>query len=364
MTATDKAKAFFKKIFDALKKPPKWMAVAAFILTPVLAVGSLEIPFSEELEFIRYIMYLLSAVTFGYAIYIAVTAFKSVKNAIVKVLKKNAFMNKILEEYGYRTVVTGALSIALNLVYVIFNTVMAFTLHTTWYGVLAAYYFLLTVMRAATTRFHLTRRNRHGTPEERFTGRMVSYMLTGILLIILPVCLSFAVLDMVQNGSGYTHWGWTVYAFALYAVIKVVAAVRNIFKARRSDDYTVRALRNIGFADAMVTLLAMQTSIINAFSDDVVFYASANAIMGLAICAASLAIGLYMTINGAVKLDKIKKGEFDFIRALSTETVFYERSEKVATSGEGEEGVSAPPENGSAPPTDEENQKGDCDERQ
>ena len=126
------------------------------------------------------------------------------------------------------------------------------------------------------------------------------------MLTVIPFFLSFAILQMVTEGRAFVHMGWTSIAFAAYAFYKIVMAIYNVMKARKQEDFTVLALRNIGLADAFVSILALQTCLLYAYSEGAQ-YGYANALTGGAVCAATLALGVIMIVSANKKTKQLKR---------------------------------------------------------
>ena len=135
------------------------------------------------------------------------------------------------------------------------------------------------------------------------------YRLNGVLLIILPIALSFVILDMVQNGSAFVRWGWTVFGFAAVAFYKVISSIVQVVRSRRrSEDLTVHGLRNIGFAAALVAILSLQTSLLHSFGDGTnagLF----NAITGALVCAITIVMGTLMIIKSSKQIRLLNNKE-------------------------------------------------------
>ena len=80
---------------------------------------------------------------------------------------------------------------------------------------------------------------------------------------------------------------------AAYAFMKITLATINLLKARRSTSATCIALRNISFADAFVSIFALQRSMLVSFegmteSEIVVM----NAALGSAVCVIVIMLGI------------------------------------------------------------------------
>jgi hypothetical protein len=126
------------------------------------------------------------------------------------------------------------------------------------------------------------------------------------LLIVLIISLSVAILQMVQADAGFNRPGLMIYVAAAYTFTKVTTAIVNFIKAKKHNDFTVEALRNVNVADAAVSVLALQTSMFFEFGSGAAT-GFANALTGAAVCAVVLALGIYMIIKGQKKLKEDKE---------------------------------------------------------
>lgn len=310
-----------KERFDAflqkLKKPKGWFLAIVYIVTVLCVAAALTLVIigaeSGVLAILSYLSYALAAVTLGYSVYTIVIYAPYVKGNVITLIKKYEFSKRLLEHYGFRTVVFAAFSLLVNVAYVVFNGVLAVIGSSLWYGALAGYYILLTVMRSGIVLYHRNRKT------DFFSGRkeiaenvdvqaveLGKYRTCGALLIVMPLCLSFAILEMVQSGSAFVRVGWTVYAVAAYTFYKITMAIINVVKAMKGDDFTIRALRSISLADAMVSILALQTTLLYTFSDGS-GSAWANALTGGAVCALTVALGVYMLVYSRKKMKRINQ---------------------------------------------------------
>jgi hypothetical protein len=112
---------------------------------------------------------------------------------------------------------------------------------------------------------------------------------------------------MIFEDRLFTYADWTVFAFAAYAFFKISMSIYNFFKARKQDDLTVEAIRNINLTDGAVSILALQTALLHAFQSGQVDVSAFNTLTGIAVSAVTLALGIYMVIKGNKELRKEKK---------------------------------------------------------
>lgn len=222
---------------------------------------------------------------------------------------KYEFTDRLISQYGFRTIILSVGSLAVSTAYALFNGIIALLELSLWYGALAAYYILLASMRGGII-FHHNRNRKRGhaaelspSPEDdaaaetdRKIRAVKTYRACGAVLVFLPLCLSGAVTQMVLSQRTYNYTGVMLYVAAGYTFYKIVMSIVNLVKAHRADDPTVRAVRNINFADALVSVLALQTAMVRAFTGGTNLR-PLNAVFGFAVCALTVVLGITMVIK-------------------------------------------------------------------
>lgn len=304
-------KESWRNVLRTLKEPKGWILALVYTVTVIICAGSIVLAVLEldkpVLQIFSYICYALAAISLGYSVYTIVLYAPRMKRRITVFIKKFEFGRKMLEHYGFRTVIFAGGALFINVAYVALNVLLAFVFRSIWYGALAGYYGLLTALRSGIVLYH---RKKSKTEElDDILARRTEigkYKTCGIILTIIPICLSFAILQMVTEGRAFVHWGWTSIAFAAFAFYKITMAILNVVRAGKQADFTVQALRNVGLADALVSILALQTSLLYEFSDGS-GSAFANALTGAVVCALTLAIGIIMIVKGVKKGKKLQE---------------------------------------------------------
>lgn len=298
------------KFLKWLKRPHGLFLIPLYILAVYFIVSAILFTTAKEgyvvLEILSYVFYAFSAIFLAYSVYTVVLFIPIWKKKIVEILQKREFTAKILEHYGFRTVIFSIFSFALSILFAIYNGVIALYSKTLWYGALAAYYILLVTLRWGVLGY--LNKKRKGKIEyseiEKRNREIKIYRTSGIILIILPICLSFAILEMVAADRAFERLGLTIYFAATYAFYKIITACYNFFKARKGDDLIVQTARNINLADAFVSILALQTSMFHSFAAGQ-NYGFANAITGAVVCALTVALGIIMLVGGQKRLKNL-----------------------------------------------------------
>lgn len=290
-------KDFFHRLWAKLKKPRGLALFALYLTTAAACAAAIALAVSGDerpvWQIVAYIVYGIAGVTLAYTTYTVVLYAPSLKRNLLDFIKKNAFGRRMLENYGFRTIVFAACSLTINVAYVAFHVVLAIWKRSFWYGSLATYYAMLVALRSGLVAYH---KNKNGKDEEeRKRLELRKYRKCGVLLTIIPLCLTVPVLQIVFLGKAFVHEGWTVIAFAAYAFYKIIMAAYNLIKSRKQEDLTIQAVRNVSFADALTSIFSLQTALLFAFAEG--NYAVANVATGCATGVLTVVLGVLMQIK-------------------------------------------------------------------
>ena len=169
---------------------------------------------------------------------------------LLLLIKKTSYGARFLEDYTFRTILTTLPTFLINVVYTVYNGVIGVINQSAWFITMAVYYSLL-----------------------------------GILLLLLNLALSGVVLLTIAKGTAKTHSEIMVISIAAYTFYKITMAVINMVKVRKMQSPSLITIRNIGVADALVSMLTLQTTMLASFQDTSTIDANQmNGITGLAVC--------------------------------------------------------------------------------
>ena len=268
-----------KRVIDFFLKPPIWFDVVVWAVTAVLiglAVSAACLDSRAEIwAFSLYAAALLSVVA---SLYVILT-FGDFPQRVAR----NKKVKRFIADFGYRSYVTSVCSALLNVMYAAFGTVIAAVTHSVWLGALVWYHIVLTKLKA--------------------------YTLSGVALIVMAIAVVPVILLVVWQRNSYVFFGGTlvyVCALALYTVIKVTVSVVGRKKARRSEDFALKAIKNIAFADALISVFALQATMLVAL-EDAALAATINPSIGGVIAFFIALTGITMIIGG---VKKIRRGDF------------------------------------------------------
>ncbi|MDE7306442.1 MAG: cation transporter [Clostridia bacterium] len=221
---------------------------------------------------------------------------------------KNLFL-KLKNDGAYRATVAFVISFAVSVIYALYNGIYGILFYSAWFGALALYYIILSVLRGGVV-FASRRvlKNTALTQEQRQIKAIKMHLVSGVMIMLLIIALLSAVTLMVIQGEGFKHTGLLIFVAAIYTFYKIIYSIINFVRNKRTEDFVLRTMRNIGLADALVSVLALQTAMLSAFNTgaDVRW---ANAATGGAVCLLIFALGLFMIITSALRLKKTKENE-------------------------------------------------------
>lgn len=294
-----------KKLWEKIKSPSVAYGVWGSVLSLLIIAGTVTLVVLGLTESVFvYLLYALSATALAYLVLIAIYFVPKIKGWVISQLKKHKFTNELLDSYGYRSIIFAIWSFIVNVAYAVFQGVMAILSRSVWLGSLAVYYLVISLIRGGIVAIS-RRREKAG---EAFTRerQIRAYRNCGIYLVLLNFALTGAVVQMVAYGGGFKYAGNMIYVMAVYAFYKLGMGIYNIFKAKKCDDYTIQSIKNISFADALVSILGLQTALLYAFSENYQPRVP-NALTGGVVSVVIIAMGIYMIVCGQKELKKLRK---------------------------------------------------------
>ncbi len=295
-------KNFFKKRMKIFKTPSALTLCIVWTVALLTVIVSLIFVLIEYMGVLSYVVYALAACSLAYTVYTVVRFLPRIKGGVQAKLKSRAFTKKLTENYSFRTLVFAGCSFLINLGFVLFNTVFAILTGNAWYGCLAGYYFLLSLLRGGV--FWAGRRAKiYGEKEGDYRLRQLkNYGWCGVALFVLDMAMAVAVTFMVRDQKPTKYTEIMAIVFAVYSCYKITLAIWNIFKAKKTQDPQIQSFRNIGLVDAAISLLSLQVSLISTFSSEGGNMLLLNAITGAFVCLLTMGVGILMIVQASKKI--------------------------------------------------------------
>jgi len=294
------------RFFNWLKNPHGIALIAIYAATVAAGAGAIYIAAACEFDFpiniLAYALYVLAAVLLGYSAYSIVKMLPAAKQKIIDSLKKWNFTRMLLEQFDFRTLIFAMGSCFLSLIYAVYNGVLGAVIASWWNISFGIYYLILALMRGNILFYHYKKKERDIPLEEEKRLEIKAYRASGIMFVLLPICLSVAIGLMVRGEHVFRYYSFTIYVAAVYAFYKIIMSVVNIIKARKTDDFSIRGIRSVNVADGLLSILALQTALLaeSAEANSGLY----NSLVGGGVCILTFAMGVYIIVNATRHLKK------------------------------------------------------------
>ena len=292
-------KNFFKKILF----PSPWVI---FLLVPVSAVALITV-FVKGWEDTpaSYVVYAVSAYTVTVlTVFLAVTLpvyHKRIKQKIYD----HPLGNRYMTDAAFRVRVSLYTSLGINLAYSVFKLLMGVVYSSTWWGAIAIYYMVLSLLRFVLLRYMRADEN----SSRGLAAEYRRYRLCGILMLILNLSLTGIVFMMVWQNKAYSYPGTLIFAAAAYTFYTVTISIIDVIQYRKYHSPILSASKAIRFAAALVSLLSLETAMLAQFGEDPIFSRRMTAFTGAGVCILVLTVSVYMIVSASVQIKKHNQGE-------------------------------------------------------
>lgn len=178
-------------------------------------------------------------------------------------------LKRLKDDYVFRTVVTAALSFFATVAFTGYNLFLGIAYKTVWNAEIAVYYAMIVLLRAYTI-FAERAINRSANEEKRKRRiRNKIYISQCVILFLTGVALIAPVSHMVLQKKQVNYSTIPAIAMAAYTTFKISVAVYNYFKTRKNYGLFVKMLKNISLADALVSVLVLQYTLVMIFGNGV-----------------------------------------------------------------------------------------------
>lgn len=227
-------------------------------------------------------------------------------------LGKYKWYTSFKEDYDFRTLAAMLGGALINIIFACVNGVTALRYLSLWYGVFSGYYFVLAAQRIGVLLSYRAIKKKCGGDEEKLERKKKGiYLVNGAILVPLDIALGALITVMMLKQKPTVTGEIMAITSATYTTYKIVMAIRNLLKARRTQDFLIQTVRNIGIIDALTSIISLEFTLINTFGGEetVADMRVLTAISGLIVCAFTVGLGSFMIIKGtkALNLDKRTK---------------------------------------------------------
>ena len=179
---------------------------------------------------------------------------------LVRAIRKTTLGKRVLDDPLFRVLITSSGSMGWNLIYALFNGVLAIAYRSFWFLSMFVYYLILGGMRL------LVVSPKKDRSAERWSDNAIMRTL-GIEMIILAVVVSGIVCMAIAEKHNPSYNTVVMITIATYTFYAVTMSIINIVKAHKKKDATMIMLRDISFAGTIVAVLSLERSMLGTFGN-------------------------------------------------------------------------------------------------
>lgn len=281
----------WKKLLHKLLFP----GAAVVLLSIPVGFGLLAYSFlvAGEDSPIAYMSYVLSAYSLTVVCANAVPLFQKGSQWV----RGLPLLSQLLEDVPYRARLMLVVSLVVNSLYAGFNALSGLYYHSPWFGTLAAYYLLLSVLRFLLARFA----HRHGFAGNK-TAQWKRYRLCGAMLIPMNFALAGVVVLTLKQQGGFHYGSMLIYIMALYAFYVTISGVVSLVRTRKYKSPVLSAARVVSLAAALVSMLSLEVAMLAQFGGGEFFRRAMIASTGGAVCFVLVGMASFMIVRATQEL--------------------------------------------------------------
>ncbi|MGM9600043.1 MAG: hypothetical protein ACI3W5_00480 [Faecousia sp.] len=244
----------WKSLGKKLLVPPAWITVLLVIFTAaavpmVFICGLEESPIAYGVYAVAF--YTVCVVT-AWCVYRLPDAYKRLRRRV----EANPLGNRCLTDPLYKTWVSLWCSFLISLLFAASHVVSWYVSENPWYGILAAYYGILALLR-----FLLTEPIRADSYERQQRRARIC----GGILLLVNFTLSGAVLMILHRNQGFEYQGFLIYVMAMYTFYAVIHAIVDMVRYRGMGNPALNAAKIISLCAALVSMLNLETAMFAQF---------------------------------------------------------------------------------------------------
>lgn len=239
------------------------------------------------------VCYVLAAITLTISsYYIIIYIRQDIREVIKPAITANPYTNKVTTDYRWRTILFAASGMVSNIVFAIFNGIIGIISCSTWFGTLAAYYILLSIMRIGVVRQERKLANVK-EKQERMRQELSVYRMNSILFIFMAGVLAGMVILLLNAQGGKDYSELMIYAVATYTFYKIITSTIEVIRVEKRKSPLLSIIKRIGYIDACVSILTLQTAMFTTFAErEDSLIKLMNGLTGTIVCIIVLGLGI------------------------------------------------------------------------
>ena len=173
-----------------------------------------------------------------------------------------AFLSLWRSDYDVKTFLNSLGSLLITTVFALYNGFLGLANSSVWHGSICVYYILLVLVRG-TVIFSESRIRRARLTDESASGRRSrAYIAAAVCMLAINLAMIGPIILMVKQEKPVNMTMIPAIAMATYTFYKLTMAAINLRTRKKSVNCLVRLLRSINFIDALLSVAALQNTLI------------------------------------------------------------------------------------------------------
>jgi hypothetical protein len=192
-----------------------------------------------------------------YALIVLGIGFPDISRTTKALIARNKYGERYISDRELRAKVSLYQGLFVNLLFAAFYVFSSGRYASLWFGAVAAYYIILSVMR-----FILLRNVRRAMPREK---QIRTYRACGSLMFVLNLGMMGMIVQMVLKNVNSEYSTLMIYTSAVYTFYYMIVAIINIFRFRKMDNPVLSAAKMLSFAGAIMSMFTLQTVMLSHY---------------------------------------------------------------------------------------------------
>lgn len=175
-------------------------------------------------------------------------------------MKLKEKVKTIKNDYMYKTLFSSIFSLLATVVFTVYNAFLGAKYSDAFAIGISIYYFLLVWIKSAT--LIVEKKIFQKDEQVKITIRTKNYKISSIFVFVIDLCLIAPIILMVTQPKEVNFGIIPAITMAAYSVYKIVFAIKNYIRSKKSQNPTIILLREINIIDAIVSILTLQHTLI------------------------------------------------------------------------------------------------------
>ena len=184
-----------------------------------------------------------------------------------------------------------------NIAVILFKTFTGIAYRSVWFGAMAVYYFLLSLIK-----FLIIRTDRKlreiGDREAAYTRSLHTFRRCGGLLIILNLIMTVIILIIIKYDKKAEYSGFVLWVFGVYTLVRSVVSAVNLRNLRHIRDPLISASKYLGISVTLMSIFSLCTVLFDMFCESEQTRQFLIALVGAAVSVSVMTLAIRMIIRG------------------------------------------------------------------